>query len=103
MELTTIAGIAAGPFLAALLSWLFTILGRVFYQQWDPTLLPNGAKRAIAPVVGVWLGILAMFADTILLTPPLEINIVSIIKYCVAGFSLGVLSIGYNELTKGNK
>jgi len=103
MELTTIAGIAAGPFLAAVLGWLFTILGRIFSQQWDPGLVPNGAKRVVAPVVGVVLGIMAMYADTIILSPPLQVNLVSWIKYCIAGFSLGVLAIGYNELSKGNK
>ena len=103
MELTTIAGIAAGPFLAAFLGWLFTLVAGLLFRQWDPTLVPNGAKRVVAPVVGVGLGILAMYADTVLLDPPLSINIVSWIKYCIAGFSLGVLAIGYNELSKGNK
>ncbi len=101
MELTTIAGYAAGPFLTILLGWLFTITARIFYKEWDQSLIPNGAKVAAAPIVGFGLGVLGMYADTILLNPPLQINIVSWIKYGFAGFLLGALAIGLNEMRKG--
>jgi hypothetical protein len=103
MELTTIAGFAAGPFLTIFLGWLFTILARAFYGDWDQALIPNGAKLTIAPLIGIALGILAMHADTILLSTPLQINIVSWIKYCMAGFLLGAVAIGLNEMRSGGR
>lgn len=81
MELTTIAGYAAGPFLSIFLGWLFTIMARSFYGDWDQALIPNGAKITVAPLIGIGLGILGMYADTTLLDPPLQINVVSWIKY----------------------
>lgn len=103
MELTTIAGFAAGPFLSIFLGWFFMILGRAFYGGWDQSLVPNGLKVTLAPIMGIVLGILAMYADTILLDPALQINIVSWLKYCMAGFLLGAVAIGLNEMRNGGK
>jgi hypothetical protein len=103
MELTTIAGFAAGPFLVIFLGWFFTILARTFYGDWDQVLIPNGVKITIAPIVGIGLGIIGMFADTTLLDPPLKITLVSWIKYIMAGFLLGAVTIGLNEMRNGGK
>ena len=103
MDLTTIAGFAAGPFLMVILGWFFTLMGRVVYGQWDQAIVPNGAKIVIAPVVGVGLGILGMFADTIIGEPPITVNVVSWVKYCFAGFLLGATAIGLNQMYKGGK
>ena len=103
MELTTIAGFAAAPLLTIILGWLFTILARAFYGEWNQEKLENGFKVTIAPIFGMGLGVLAMYSDTILLSPPLQINIVSWVKYCIAGFLLGAAAIGLNQIQRGGK
>lgn len=103
MDLTTIAGFASAPLLTYILSWLFTIMAAIVYKEWDQSLIPNGAKVAISPMVGIGLGFLGMLADTELLNPPLVISVVAYIKYGVAGFLLGAAAIGLDMMKKGGQ
>uniref|UniRef100_A0A6M3LD96 Uncharacterized protein n=1 Tax=viral metagenome TaxID=1070528 RepID=A0A6M3LD96_9ZZZZ len=105
MELTTIAGFAAVPFLMVVSGWIFTLLAKLVKGQWDQSLLENGLKITIVPLMGMALGVLAMFADTdpSILNPPLVITTVSWVKYLGAGFMMGAGAIGLNQIQKGGR